>query len=93
MFKVIAILLVAELFVAFFVLAPTCILRHDQKRAFAAWHANPTPETKAEFDRQERITRYQRVAFSAVVFSVMASLTFLGAHVFRHRHPLHEHTA
>jgi hypothetical protein len=87
--KFIAILLVAELFIAYFVLAPTCILRHDQVRAFAAWHDNPTPETKAEWDRQKRITELQSLEFSGFVFFVMAGGTLLAAHLWRRQHPLH----
>jgi hypothetical protein len=87
--KLVAILLVAELLVAYFVLAPTCILRHDQVRAFAAWHDNPTPETKAEWDRQKRITELQSLGFSVVVFGVMAGATLFAARVWRQRHSAH----
>jgi hypothetical protein len=87
--KFVAILLVAELFIAYFVLAPTCILRHDQVQAFAAWHDNPTSETRAEWDRQKRITELQSLGFSAVVFGVIAGATLFAARIWRQRHPVH----
>ena len=86
----IIILLAAELFIAYFVLAPTCILRRDHVRAFAAWHDNPTPTTQAELDRQKRITTLFSVGFCAVAFGIMAGVTLLGARIFRLRHSTHE---
>ena len=83
---VVAILLVAELLIAYFVLAPICILRHEQVRAYGAWRDNPTSETRAELDRQKRITELYRLGFSAVVFGVMAGATLLAARIWRQRH-------
>ena len=88
--RLIIILLVAELFIAYFVLAPACILRRDHVRAFAAWRDNPTPTTQAELDREKRITTLHSLGFSAVAFGVMAGVTLLGARIFRHRHSPHE---
>jgi hypothetical protein len=85
--KLVAILLVAELLVAYFVLAPTCILRHEQVRAFGAWHDNPTADTRAELDRQIRITELYSLGFSAVAFGVMAGATLFTVRVWRQRHP------
>ena len=84
--KLIAILLIAELLIAYFVLAPTCILRQEQVRAFGAWHDNPTPETKAELDRQHRITEVYGLGFSLVVFGVMAGATLFAVRILRRKH-------
>ena len=91
--KLIALLLVAELLIAYFVLAPTCILRRDQVRAFAAWHDNPTLETRAEIDRQKRITELQSLGFSAVVFGVMAGATLFAARMWRRQRPAYRGTS
>ena len=85
----VAILLVAELLFAYFVLAPTCILRREQVRAYAAWQDHPTVETRAELDRQHRITQLYFLGFSAVVFAVMAGPTLLLARRWIRRHPVH----
>ena len=82
-------LLVAELFIAHFVLTPTCILRREQIQAYAAWHDHPTAETRAELDRQHRITELYSVGFSVVVFGMMAGPTLLVARRWRRRHPGH----
>ena len=87
--KLVAILLVAELLIAYFVLAPVCIRRHDQLRAFRAWHDNPTSGTRAEWDRQERITELYSVGFSTALFGVMACATLFGARIWRQRHSAH----
>jgi hypothetical protein len=88
--KRITLLLVAELLIAYFVLAPVCVLRRDHVLAFAAWRDNPTRTTHAELDRQKRITRFHSLGFSAVAFALMASATLLGVRAFRHRHLIHE---
>jgi hypothetical protein len=77
------------LLVAYFVLAPTCILRQEQVRAFGAWHDSPTPETRAELDRQSRITQLYSLGFSVVVFGVMAGATLFAARIWRQRHSAH----
>jgi len=86
----IIILLIVELFVAYFVLAPACILRRDHVRAFAAWRDNPTATTQAELDRQKWITTLHSLGFSVVAFGAMAGITLLGVRIFRYRHSPHE---
>ncbi len=86
----VAILFVAELLIAYFVLAPTCILRREQVQAYAAWHDYPTPETRAELDRQHRITELHSLGFSLIVFAVMAGPTLLIARRWRRKHPVHQ---
>jgi len=75
--KYLVVALIAELLIAYFVLAPICILRQEQVRAFAAWHNNPTNETRAERDRQAIISEAYRLGFSFVVFSMMVGPTLL----------------
>ena len=87
--KLVAILLLAELLIAYFVLAPACILRQEQVRAFGAWHDSPTPATRAELDRQSRITELYNLGVSVVVFSVMAGATLFAARLWSRRHPAH----
>ncbi len=82
----IIILLAAELFIAYFVFAPTCILRRDAARSFAAWRDNPTLATQAECDRQQWITALHSLGFSAAVFGVMAGATLLAVRIFTDRH-------
>lgn len=81
--KVVALLLIGELFIAFLFLTPLCVLRGEQIHAFAAWHENPTPETKAELERQGRITEIYRVGLPVVAFCIMAGGTLLAARVWR----------
>jgi hypothetical protein len=64
-----------ELIVASGISAASCILRHDEAKAFGAWYDKPSIETKSELDRQRRITRWHQVAFAGVLFSGMAVLT------------------
>jgi len=75
----IAIMLVAELLVAVFIFAPFCVLRDQQLRAFRAWHDTPTPETRAELEKQSRITELYRFGVPAIAFCVMGSATLLVA--------------
>ena len=88
MTKLIIILLAVEFLVAYFVVSSGCILRHDQVRAYATWHDNPTPETRAELDRQKRITEFHTLVFSAIIFSGMAAITLFVARAWlkKHRH-------
>ena len=88
MTKPVAILLVAEMLVAYFVLSPTCILRRGQVQAFAAWHDHPTPETRAELDRQSRITELYSAAFAVLAFTVMAGPTLFYARRWRRLHSI-----
>jgi hypothetical protein len=46
-------------------------------RAWWEWHQHPTPETRQAFERQRRITEYERWGFSGVVFAVLAGATIL----------------
>jgi hypothetical protein len=46
-------------------------------RVFAEWRQNPTPETRQEFERQQRITEIHRWGFTGVVFAVLAGATVL----------------
>jgi len=64
-----------ELTVASGISAASCILRHDEVKAFSAWHDNPTAETKVELNRQRKITNWQHVALAGVLFSGMAVVT------------------
>lgn len=68
-------ILIAELFIAYFFLAPTCIHRPETARSFAAWQQNPTPETRVEYDKQRRITNLESLGFSAICFTLMAGIT------------------
>jgi hypothetical protein len=70
-----AIWLGVELLVASGISTASCILRRDQVRAWSAWHDNPTPQTRAELDRQKAITFWNHVAFAGVLFAVMAVAT------------------
>ena len=81
--KVIALLLIGELFMAFFFLTPSCVLRGEDIQAIAAWHENPTPETKAELERQGMITNLFWVSLPVTVFCIMASATLVVARRFR----------
>jgi hypothetical protein len=64
-----------ELIVASGISPGICILRHDEVKAFGAWHDKPTAGTKAELDRQRKITNWHHVALAGVLFSVMAVFT------------------
>jgi hypothetical protein len=64
-----------ELIVVSGISAVSCILRHDEVKAFNTWHDKPSIETKAELDRQRRITRWHHVALAGVLFSGMAVVT------------------
>jgi hypothetical protein len=85
--KLITILLILELLVAYFVVAPS-VHRREHTRAFVAWHDNPTLETRAELDRQSRINQFYSVGFSGVVFLIMAVTTLFAAHRWRLKHPI-----
>jgi hypothetical protein len=77
--KLIAILLAVELFIAFYVLTPVCVLRGEMIHAFVAYHQNPTPETKAELDKQSRINSLYRLGVPGVAFCGMVGVTLLVA--------------
>ncbi len=67
--------LVVELLVASGISVASRILRHDQGRAFLAWHNNPNAVTRAELDRQHRITFAHRVGLGGVLWAGMAGVT------------------
>jgi hypothetical protein len=77
--KLIAILLALELFIAFYVLTPSCVLRGEMIHAFVAYRQNPTLETKSELDKQSRITSLYRFGVPGVAFCGMAGVTLLVA--------------
>jgi hypothetical protein len=87
--KVVALLLIGELFIAFFFLTPSCVLRGEDIRAIAAWHENPTPETKAELDRQTIITHLCRASLPLIAFCIMASATLMAARRWRKIHTVY----
>jgi hypothetical protein len=87
--KVVALLLIGELFIVFFFVTPFCVLRGEQIHAFVAWHENPTPEAKAELERQTIITNLFRVGLPFTAFCIMGSGTLLAARLWRKRHPVH----
>jgi len=75
--KLVTILLIGELLFAYFGLSPVCLLRRDVLHALNAWSRNPTPEARAELERQRRISEVYRVGFSIAAFGVMAAATLL----------------
>jgi len=81
--KVVALLLIGELFMAVFFLTPSCVLRGEQIHAFAAWHENPTPEAKAELERQTMITNLSRGSIPVAAFCIMAIATLVVARRWR----------
>ena len=86
--KLIVILLVVEFCAAYFIVSPTCILRRDQIRAYAAWRDHPTLEKQAELDRQKRITEWQNVGVSTIIFGGMTGITLLLACNYRKKRVL-----
>jgi len=81
-------ILILELLLAYFIFAPTCILRREYQDAFSAYIHNPTPETRAEMNRQGRISGLFGLGFVAVIFCLMAAPTLATAWVWRRRHPV-----
>jgi hypothetical protein len=81
------VLLVLELLIAYFVLAPECVYRRQQRFAFAVWLQKKTPEARTEYERQCRITEWYRVGGSAVAFGAMAVPTVLITKAWKRRHP------
>jgi len=67
------IILVLELIVAVLMVGAGVHLdRLDTQKAFNAWGRNPTQETRAELDRQQRITVLYNWVFLVALFGVMA---------------------
>jgi len=67
--------LALELLVASALSAAACILRRDEVKAFGAWHENPTPQTRAELERQRGITFRQHFVFAGVLWVGMAAIS------------------
>ena len=67
--------LVVELLLAAAVSSASSIHRREEVRAWSAWHDNPTPETRAEVNRQRTITLWHHVAFAGVLFAGMVVVT------------------
>ena len=70
-----AIWLGVELLVASVISAGSCILRRDQVRAWRVWHDTPTPETRAELDKQHNVTARYHVVFASILWGGMATIT------------------
>jgi hypothetical protein len=49
--------------------------RPKMAHAFMEWRQHPTVETRQAFERERRITEYERWGFSGVVFAVLAGAT------------------
>ena len=60
--------------------------RRDFNQAFSAWYKNPTPESRAELDRQRHINALYDLGFSAVMFGGMAVVTLLALYPYSRRH-------
>ena len=75
-------LFLVELFVAAGLGQTVHLDRPAMAQAWLEWHQHPTPETRAAFARQKRITEGVRWAFSGAVFAVLAGGTL---HVYRLR--------
>ena len=92
--KFIAIVLLAELIIACFAGNSTFVWHHLLFRrqahlgAFMQLLDNQTPETRAELDRQNRITELYKFGLSALAFGAMAGPTLLAARAWnRNRTP------
>jgi len=64
-----------ELLVAVCISAGSKFPSNLGRRAFLAWQNNPTPETKAELDRQRSIMRWEQIRFGGWLFIGMAGVT------------------
>jgi len=83
--KLLVILLSVELLVAILFGQSGFLHRKDFDRAFFTWHKNPTPESRAEVDRQRHISELHRLGFSAVAFGGMAIVTLLAVYAYGRR--------
>ena len=70
-------ILIVEFLLAYFIFSIGFFDRLEHQRAFIAWHKNPTSQTRAELDRQGRITGLYNLGLSGVAFGVMAAGTVL----------------
>ncbi len=80
------VLLLVELLIAYFLLAPE-FDREQERVAFAVWLQKRTPEARAEFERQKRISDWYRVGASTLAFGVMAVPTVLSSRARARRNP------
>lgn len=79
--KSILILLIAELGIAYFLLLSSGRLhRKEEARAFMEWHNHPTPETRADFDRQKHRAELEELGLVAILFFGMAGATLAWIH-------------
>jgi len=70
-----AIWLGAEFILAVVFGTGSCLLRRDEVGAFRAWRDHANAETRAELDRQRRITYQHQLAFAGILWSIMAGIT------------------
>ena len=90
--KLIAIILLAELLMKYFVSASSFVRRQFLVRrqahvlGFMDWLDNQTPQTRAELDRRNQISDLYRGRFSAAAFCVMAGATLFGARACSREH-------
>jgi hypothetical protein len=82
--KLLIILLSMELVIAILCGQLGFLHRRDFDRAFVAWYHNRTIENQAELDRRKRLNELSRWEFSGIVFGGTATITLLGAGVYRH---------
>jgi hypothetical protein len=73
--KRLVICLLVDLVLAIGVASVGHIDRRDEVRAFVAWRRAGTAESRAEFERQRRITTLQQVGFASVCFGALAAVT------------------
>ena len=88
--KLIIILLIIEFLAAYFFVMAGCPLRQAEEQAWVAWHDHPTPETRAELDKQKHITEFSALMVSTVIFCGMAGVTLLIARAWRQKHTVHK---
>ncbi len=75
--RLLIILLSVELLVAILLGQCGTLHRRDFNLAFSSWYKNPTPENRAELDRQRHINVLCDLGISAVAFGSMAVVTLL----------------
>ena len=88
--KKLIILLVVEYVAAYFLVMAGCPIRGAEERAWGAWHDHPTPETRAELDRQHHLTELSALEVSTILFCGMAGITVFIARAWRQRHAAHK---
>ena len=60
--------------------------RRDFDQAFFVWYKNPTPESRAELDRQRHINTLCDLGLSAIAFGGMATVTLLAVYFYSRLH-------